>query len=178
MKMKMWMNGLTVSTCILLASVAFPMEAAGASDVVPDGIYVADMNLGGLTNEEAGQKVNDYVNSMANQTVTLDVDGTPVSTTAGELGFCWSNTDVVEKTAKQYEGGNLIRHYMNLKDLQMNPVTLELETALDDGKIASFVETECNAVTADAQNASIIRENGAFVITPEVDVYKRQEKRK
>lgn len=168
MKMKMWMNGLSVSACILLASAVFPMEAAGASDVVPDGIYVADFNLGGLTNEEAGQKVNEYVDGMANQTVTLDVDGTPVSTTAGELGFRWSNTDVVETITQQYEGGNLIRHYMNLKDLQMNPVTLELETALDDKKINTFVETECNAVTADAQNAGITRENGAFVVTPEV----------
>lgn len=34
--------------------------------------------------------------------------------------------------------------------------------------IASFVETECNAVTAEAKDASITRENGAFVITPEV----------
>lgn len=168
MKLKMWMNGLTVSTWILLASVAFPMEAAAADDVVPDGIYVADFNLGGLTNEEAGQKVDEYVNSMANQTVTLNVDGTMVNTTAGELGFRWSNTDVVTETTQQYEGGNLIRHYMNLKDLQMNPVTLELETALDDGMIASFVETECNAVTAEAKDASITRENGAFVITPEV----------
>lgn len=166
--MKKWMNGLTVSACILLASAAFPMEAAAASDVVPDGIYVADMNLGGLTSEEAGQKVEEYVNGMANQTVTLDVDGTPVRTTAGELGFRWSNTDVVETTTQQYEGGNLIRHYMNLKDLQMNPVTLELETELDDGKIASFVETECNAVTAQPQDASITRENGGFIITPEV----------
>ena len=168
MKLKMWMNGLTVSTWILLASVAFPMEAAAADDVVPDGIYVADFNLGGLTNEEAGQKVDEYVNSMANQTVTLNVDGTMVNTTAGELGFRWSNTDVVTETTQQYEGGNLIRHYMNLKDLQMNPVTLELETALDDGMIASFVETECNAVTAEAKDASITREIGAFVITPEV----------
>lgn len=168
MKMKMWMNGMTVSACILLAFAAFPMQAAGATDVVPDGIYVNDFNLGGLTNEEAEQKVEEYVNSMANQTVTLNVDGTPVSTTAGELGFRWSNTDVVDKTTEQFEGGNLIRHYMNLKDLQMNPVTLELETDLDDEKIASFVENECNTVTAQAQNASITRENGAFVITPEV----------
>lgn len=55
-----------------------------------------------------------------------------VNTTAGELGFRWSNTDVVTETTQQYEGGNLSAIY-EPEGLQMNPVTLELETALDDG---------------------------------------------
>lgn len=167
MKMKMWMSSLTVSVCALFAFTAFPMEVH-AAETVPDGIYVGEFNLGGLTREEANQKVSDLVKSMSDQTVTLEVDGNSVNTTAENLGFQWSNTEVVEEIASKYEGGNLIRRYMNLKDLQMNPVTLELETALDDAKIASFVETECSGLTAEPQNATITRENGAFVITPSV----------
>lgn len=167
MKMKMWMSGLTVSACALFLFTAFPTEVK-ASELVPDGIYIGDVNLGGMTNEEAANKVNEYVNLMANQLISLDVDGTPVNTTAGELGFSWSNTEVVEETANKYGGGNLIRRYMNLKDLEMNPVKLELETALDSGKVEAFVETECNPLTAEAKDATITRENGAFVITPSV----------
>lgn len=167
MRMKMWMSSVTVSVCALMMCAVFPLEAR-ASDTVPDGIYVGDVNLGGMTDEEADNKVREYVDSLANQQIGLDVDGTLVTTTAGELGFSWSNQEIVQETADRYKEGNLIRRYMNLKDLEMNPVELELETALDAEKVTAFVEAECNPLTAQAQDATITRENGAFVITPSV----------
>lgn len=167
MKMKKWMGSLTVSVCAFFMAAAFPMEAR-AAETVPNGIYIGDINLGGMTSDEAVSKVNELVDSMKNQLVSLDVDGALVNTTAGELGFHWNNQGIVEETAAKYEGGNLIRRYMNRKDLEMNPVTLNLDISLDNGKVAEFVETKCNPLTAEARDASITRENGEFMITPEV----------
>lgn len=165
MRVKMWMSSLVIPACTFFMFAAFPMKIS-ASETVPDGIYIGDVNLGGMTNEEAANQVNEYVDSMASQLISLDVDGKLADTTAGELGFSWSNKEIVDETVSKYKGGNLIRRYMNLKDLEMNPVKLDLETSLDDGKVAAFVETECNPLTGEAKDAAITRENGAFVITP------------
>lgn len=166
MKMNKWARGLTVSMMASGMLMGLPLTVYAGE--LPTGIYVGDQDLGGMTKEEAAKAVEEYVNSMAGQKITLNVDGSLVDTTAEALGFHWSNTDVVEKTAGVYEGGNLIRRYMNLVDLEKEPVILELETSMDQGKVAAFVENECSSLTAEAQDATITRENGEFVVTPSV----------
>ena len=65
---------------------------------IPDGVFVGDIELGGMTKEEAGQTIQDHVNTLADRKVTLDIEGTPVEATAGELGFTWSNPEAVSYT--------------------------------------------------------------------------------
>ena len=95
---------------------AAPLNAQGA--VIPDGLSVGGRNLGGLDTEDAKQKLEDYVADMSGQTVSLDVEGVRVETTAGELGYSWKNPDVVEESVKEYNTGNVIQRYMKQKDLQ------------------------------------------------------------
>lgn len=163
---KNWTTGLSVAVLALSMAMLWPAETK--ADEIPDGIYVGEYNLGGMTKEEAETTVQEYIDSLAGQKITLDVEGSLVDTTAEALGFHWSNKDAVEKAADPYQGGNLIRRYMNLKDLEKEPVKVALETSLDEEKIAGFVEAECAALTAEAKDASITRENGKFVVTPSV----------
>ena len=121
-----------------------------------------------MTEEEASEKIQSLVGEMENQKITLVVDGESVDTTAKELGFHWSNTDAVNQAAASVTGGNLIHRYLNLKDIEHNHVVIPLETAFDDGKVAAFVEEKCASVVAEPKDASITRENGAFVVTPAV----------
>lgn len=163
---KIWTTGLSAAVLAIGIVMLLPVETK--ADEIPNGIYVGEYNLGGMTKEEAEATVQEYIDSLANQKITLDVEGSLVDTTAEALGFHWSNTDAVEKAAGAYQGGNLIRRYMNLKDLEKEPVKVDLETSMDEGKIASFVETECASLTAEAKDASITRTNGKFVVTPSV----------
>ena len=78
------------------------------------------------------------------------------------------NQDEAEKELKSYIGGSLIRQYMNQKDLEKTPVDIQVQTAADPDKIREFVDTHCDGVLTQPQDASIRRENGAFVITESV----------
>lgn len=49
----------------------------------------------------------------AGTSVALTIEDKKAETTAGELGFHWSNQDEAEKELKSYVGGSLIRQYMN-----------------------------------------------------------------
>lgn len=136
---------------------------------LPNGIYVGDFELGGMTEEEAEAKVKEYVDGQEDRKITLDVDGQQVETSAKELGFYWSNTDAVDAAAEHAVGGNLVRQYMGVKDLEKDPVHIPLETAVDEERVRQFVEKECAGMVAEPQNASITRVEGKFVITPDAE---------
>lgn len=143
---------------------AFPV-IAWAAPVLPAGISAAGRSLAGMTAEEATAAVQEYMDGLSSQSVTLSVDGQDVSATAGELGFHWINTEAIEEAAGQYAGGSLIRQYMVEKDLAAAPVDIELDTEVDSAKVKAFVDTQCQGITAEPKNASITRENGQFIIT-------------
>ena len=115
--------------------------------------------------EEAGEAVREYIGSQGRQRITLNVDGQEVETTAEELGYHWTNEAVVEEAASAYAGGSLIHQYMMEKELAQNPVDLPLEAGVASSSVAQFVNTRCQDMGTAPQNASITRENGAFVIT-------------
>ena len=48
----------------------------------------------------------------AGTSVALTIEDKKAETTAGELGFHWSNQDEAEKELKSYVGGSLIRQDM------------------------------------------------------------------
>ena len=144
-----------------------PMSA-WAAPVFPEGISADGESLAGKTWEDALHTAEEKVKDQAGTSVALTIEDKKAETTAGELGFHWSNQHEAEKELKSYVGGSLIRQYMNKKDLEKAPVDVSIKTAADPDKIRDFVDTHCDGVLAQPQDASIRRENGAFVITESV----------
>lgn len=167
MKKNAWIAGVTA---VMTASLIFMTPvSARADEIIPAGIYVGDLSLEGMTKNEAEQTVKEYVEAKLNQSVTLDVNGTMAETSARELGLSWSNPDAVDEALKGSEvKGNLIRRYMKEKDLQENPVKVQLEMNVDQESVSAFVEEQCQGAVAEAQDATITRENNEFIITPSV----------
>lgn len=139
-----------------------------AAPVFPEGISTDGKSLVGKTWEDALHTAEEKVKKQADVSVALTIEDKKAETTAGELGIHWSNQEEAEKELKSYVGGSLIRQYMNKKDLEKIPVDVTVQTAADPDKIRAFVDTHCDGVLAQPQDASIRRENGAFVITESV----------
>ncbi len=144
-----------------------PMNA-WAVPVFPEGISTDGESLAGKTWEDALHTAEEKVKKQADVSVVLTIEDKKAETTAGELGIHWSNQEEAEKELKSYVGGSLIRQYMNKKDLEKAPVDVSVQTAADPDKIRDFVDTHCDGVLTQPQDASIRRENGAFVITESV----------
>lgn len=155
---------------ILAAGAAAGMLIAGpvyAKEItIPEGVYVGETSLGGMTEQEAARQMKELVAQMADRKIILKVGDAQVETTAEALGFAWSNPEAVQEAADHAIHGNLIEQYMKRKDLEKEPVHIPLEAAVDETKVAAFVEAECADLTAQPQNATITRVDGAFEITP------------
>jgi len=166
MIMKKKTLSMSLAAIVIAAGIGLLSPAYAMADTLPDGIYVGEYNLGGMTEEEASQKIQGLVNEMENQKITLIVDGQPVETQAKNLGFHWSNPEAVSQAASSWQGGNLIKRYLNKKDIEQNHVIIPLETALDDGSVAAFVADKCAQAVMEPKNATIVRGKGEFIVTP------------
>lgn len=161
-KWNVWLSvAAAVSAVMLAAAPAYAQETA-----LPEGVYIGDISLGGLTGEEARQEVQAYVDHMAGRRVVLELEDRTADTTAQELGFAWTNPEVVEEAQGYAATGNLVQRYMALKDLEKEPVHLPLELSVDQEQVRVFLAAQCEGLPGEPQDASITREDGAFVITP------------
>ena len=148
---------------LMIAAPAYAKE-----NTIPQGIFVGGSSLGGMTEAEAKEEIQAYVDSLAARPVILKVDGEAVETTAGELGLSWENPEAVQEAAGHAVTGNLVQQYMGLKDLEKEPVEIPLETAVNEESLAALVAERCQGLTAEPRNAAITRVDGRFEITPEV----------
>lgn len=143
---------------------AFPL-AAFAAPVLPEGVSAGGQSLAGMNAQEVHEALQQRADEMNAQTVTFQIEETAVETTAGELGLQWENQAELEEEAGRYLGGSLIRQYMTKKDLVAAPAELALSLSVDPAQVKGFLEENAATLGNPPKNASITRENGAFVIT-------------
>ncbi|OUQ16489.1 vanomycin resistance protein VanB [Lachnoclostridium sp. An14] len=164
MKNRIWKTGLL--TACLAGGLMFGFGADAQAAGLPDGLRAGGQELGGLSRQEADEKIEEYVSGLQDRSVTIQAGDRTLETTSGELGLSWSNRDVVEETVASLTEGNLLKRYMALTDLEQEGAEIPVETAVDEAKLAALVETTFDGMDGSAKNASITRENGEFVITP------------
>ena len=169
MKRNLWTAGLTAA---LSAGILFMQPVKAEAGILPEGFSVAGagdeaLDFSGQTAEEASGKLEEYVGSMAEEEISISIDGTSFSSTAGDLGLYWENEEELNAAIGEYSGGNLLERFARTKKLEKEPLSLTVKASLDDEKLSAFVNDNCAPYVREARDASISRENGAFVITDE-----------
>lgn len=167
MKKKICMTG--AAAVLLLSGCLLVSVNEALAGTLPSGFSVGGMSLTGMTGEEAGQKIKEQIAEQSNQKITLMLDGNAVTVTAAELGFFWSNQEELEQAAKQYAGGNLLRRYLNQKNLEENPVDLKPETAVDEDKLFALADSRLSEYVKSAQDAVMVKTESGFEVTESVD---------
>ena len=150
----------------ILGSV-FTFPAYAKEKTFPEGIYAGGFALGGLTKEQAETQFAAYISGLEERSVTLDVAGNGLETTAKDLGYACKNEDALQEAEEYAAGGCLIRQYMERKDLEKEPVHISLDAGVDETAVQTFVEEQCSGLPGEPQDAVITRVNGKFEITPE-----------
>lgn len=135
---------------------------------LPAGLFVEDQDLSGYTREEAKQAVWTYITGLSGQLIIVNIQGNPAATTAGDLGMYWNNEEALDQVLDDYENSSLLKRYLCAADWQKEPLALPLELVVPDGAVLLFVEQSCQNQGVASQDAMIVRENGQFIVTPEV----------
>lgn len=148
--------------CLFLPSMAVQAKEDGK---IKPGIFAGDIDLSGMTEEQADAAVEAYVDELRDTEIVLVYQpGMEVRTTAGELGIRWVNTEIVSEAANIGTSGNVIERYKILKDLQHENKVYPIELDFDVQAINDILTEECVLFDQEAVDYDLVRESGEFRI--------------
>lgn len=164
------MKRISVMAGALLAAALWVMPVSAKEDRIGTGIYVNDMNLSGMTVQEAKQEVQSYVDSHGEVQIILDAgvvkEGEQIVTTAQELGLKWGNPEILEDACSFGRSGDVLRCYKELKDLEYKNKVYKVAFDFDKSKIRALIEEKSETCNQEAVNASLIKTEDGFQVKP------------
>lgn len=150
---------LLIFACVMLSG----MSVCAKEDAIKTGIYAGDIELSGMSAEQAKAAIEEYIESLGETEVTLlAAAGNEVVVTAGELGITWANPQLVDEAAEIGTHGNVIERYKILKDLQHENKVYPILLSFDLQAINDILTDQCARYDVKAVNYSLKRENGEF----------------
>lgn len=144
------------------------MTAWAKSDdaVILDGIYMDEVDLSGMTAEEAKAAVNAYVERIKLKNITFGAAGGHyVAITAGDLGVSWVNEGDIDVAVGIGKTGNIVKRYKAIEDLKHENKVFDLQLSIDPAVLRAFLEEQCTEYDVAAVNASLTRVDGVFSAT-------------
>lgn len=158
-----------VSKAVLLTiavSAVFTMPVSAQENKIESGIYANDMDLSGMTTQEAEDKIKAYVDSFGEAQITLNaVNGGTILTTAAELGLKWGNDNILDEASNFGRDGDILQCYKELKDLEYTNKIYKIILDFDKEKIRTVIEENAEQYNQEAVNATMIKTEEGFEIT-------------
>ena len=150
---------------LLTLTMLFGMTAqAKTDDTIKTGIYAGDVELSGMTAQEATAVIEEHIESLKDVEITLlAANDHDVTTTAGDLGVTWKNPELVQEALELGTHGNVIERYKILMDLQHENYVYPIELDFDLQAINDLL-TRCTKYDQEAINVSLKRDGGKFTV--------------
>lgn len=135
---------------------------------VPEGVNVNGLDLGGMTVQGAEEKLQQYVDEVCGGALTLSVDGEEVTIAYKDFDMHVADSTVIQDICQIGTSGNLIKRYKELSDVKNNKAEYTLNFEYDHDKLKELVDEDTAEYNKDAQNATLVRHSGEFIITDDV----------
>lgn len=130
-----------------------------------EGIYADELDLSNLTEEEAKERVYEYVAELGKSEITLlTVEDATVVVTMADLGLNWTNPEVIGEAASHARGGNFVSRYKAAMDLKENNVIYNIKLSIDKDELRTVIEEECSKYNIKETDYTLIRNNGQFTV--------------
>lgn len=137
-----------------------------AEDTVWDNISIDGVDVSGMKAEAAKEALEKKADEYQTKEITLIADETEVVVTLSDLGFGFKNVDELIRKAVAYgKEGSVRSRYQKLKDLEEETLNFEVTYTIDSAVVETTISEKLPRLGNEAVNATIKRENGAFVIT-------------
>lgn len=165
--MKKWIRVLPIlGAAVLAAGIGHQSALAKKSEdsVIADRIFIGDVAVGGMTEEEAETAVQDYVNGLAEEKITLTINDVSVDATAEDLGLNWQDKESVENAVQYGKSGNLIARYKAKKDLENEDKVFPMPLVVDQEKTTAYLEEHADELNREAVDYGLTRADGGFQI--------------
>lgn len=162
MRKMTWLAGLALGLTLTAGGAEALAADTSSGSVIHTGVYIDGIDVSGMTEAEARAEVEDYVEEMGTETLTLNIGDNQLQTTLGDLGLSCTNMDVVEEAVQLGKTGNIIQRYKDRKDLEHENKNYQLEWTLDSDLVTEYVNSECTQFDQKAVDASLEKNGSTF----------------
>lgn len=145
------------------------------NDVIAKGVLIGNVDVGGMTSDEAESAVNKYVDSIMNSTFTLKGAKDSIEATASQMGIKADTDAAIDEAMAIGRSGNLISRYKQSKDLEKEPISVNMHLGVNRDDTANLIYKNLETLNVEAKDSTLSRKNGEFEYVPgtagiEVDV--------
>lgn len=164
---KILFGWLSVCAAAVLFCMGQPLDVlAKEAEVIKTGVYAGEIDLSGMTGEEAKEAINAYVDSLRDKTITLkSVEDQEITVTAEELGIYWANPGIVKEALALGAKGDVLTRYKVLKDLEHEKQVYDIDIEYSIENINTVLLEKCTVFDQPAKDFGLKKEGGQFVVT-------------
>ena len=126
-------------------------------DAIYPGVTIQGMSVGGMTQEEAEAKVQEYVDQVSQETVTLQVRKKETAFPLSDIGLKCTNMDVVEEAYNLGKTGNVFKRVMEVRELEKKGTDFPLTFSVDKEETKKVVAKKAKKFLAKKKDATINR---------------------
>ncbi len=143
--------------------------------IIEKGVFIGGVDVGGMTAEEATSAVNNYVESLKSESITLVGPKGNMELTLEEMGLTANTSAAVQEAVSVGRSGNLIKRFKSLQDLESQTLVVDMGLSIDKQATAQQIYNNTDSINIKAIDNGLKRENGTFVYVPgqtgnEVDI--------
>lgn len=132
-----------------------------------DNISVGPVVVGGMTKDQAIDKVEKYIADSSNRSLVLQARKKHVAIPFEKLKVEFKVEESVKAAYGVGRSGNIVARFLDIRKLKKEETVLPLEKSLDKERVSKLLKAREKRLVARAENAYIIQENGKPVIKKE-----------
>lgn len=137
-----------------------------AAGTIWDNIYIEDIDVSGMNAKKAKAALEEKVSEYHKEKVTLIAEDVEAEVTLEELGLKMNDTGkLVGKAVSVGKKGSVWSRHREMKELEAKAQHLNADYSVDSEAVKKVISEKIPHLKNEAVNATIIREDGKFVIT-------------
>lgn len=151
----------------LLSNDASEYDTSGQT--IRTGVYVDDVNLSGMSKDQARAALEDYMSVLNTKTLNLTYQGDCVSVPVEALNLSADIDTVIEHAMHVGERGNIIQRYKEAEDAGRLGIHLKFPVYCDENHVREMLEAHLDELNTDPVEVSMVRKGGQFIISESHD---------
>ena len=156
---------------ISLGTIGYVYTTAKTIDnVFVENVYIEDLAVGGLTQEEAQAKLEqDIADEMSKHTVVFTNGEISKEVPLSDLGITYNINEIIDQAFKVGHDKGLFEKYQIAKNGVSPEQHFSLSKTIDDSKLDTVLNSFSEAFYKEPVNATLERVNRQFITTKDID---------
>lgn len=157
---------IVIVLCVLLAGGVFfagqHLFAADDDTIIDEGVFIGGINVAGMTAQEAMDTLNEYLDELKAQKVTLIGPKGNMELTLGEMGLSAKFETAVRKATGTAKASNLITRFMLLQDLKGQNQIYDMGLSIDKQLVGNLIYKQLEKLEIPAVDWDLKLSKGKF----------------